>query len=135
MKSKTHNFKLIADHHDRDIIFGSIYFHNLNREVEFMFKSTFDIDMRSFDGHSQFDRIDVDIKWIEFDHGAEQSTITLNERNMKMIKQMIVDKINNAPESFGVDFEDEDLHWNDDEPTIFNTIYSGYPSRIHCDKF
>ena len=135
MKTRTHNFKLIADHHDLDIIFGSIYFHNLNREVEFMFKSTFDIDMRSFDGHSQFDRIDVDIKWIEFDHGAEQSTITLNERNMKMIKQMIVDKINDAPESFGVDFEDEDLHWNDDEPTIFNTIYSSYPSRIHCDKF
>jgi hypothetical protein len=49
---------------------------------------------------------------------------------MKMIKQMIVDKINDAPESFGVDFEDEDLHWNDDEPTIFNTIYAGYPSRV-----
>ncbi len=130
MKSKTHNFTLIAECHDHDTIFGSIYWHNLNREIEFLFEAKFDIDKRSFDGHSKFKCIDVDMNWIEFDHGSKQSTITLNERNLNLIKEMICDKINDAPESFGIDFDDEDLRWNNDQPTIYNTIYSGYPSRV-----
>ena len=90
----------------------------------------FDIWSGSWDRNGTFDDVSVKITKIErFDCDGDDVIIKpLNERNMKRIEQMILDEIHSDYERFGMDMDDFD--WNDDEPTIWNTLYSGYPSRV-----
>lgn len=89
-----------------------------------------DIDTSSFDGDGIFEKINVEITNISWclNDGDVIEHCTLNERNTKRIHEMIENAINDDPERFGVDIDD--LHWNDHEPSIFNTIYSGFPNRV-----
>jgi hypothetical protein len=132
---KSNNLKIMIELHKENIAFGSLYLKNMNREIEVQFDIEFDIDLRSFDGHSRFNRIDVEFKYFEIDKGAEFKPFFIKEQNIELLKKMCVDLINEDPESFGVDFEDSDLNWNNDQPSTMSTIYSGYPSRVNANKF
>jgi hypothetical protein len=138
-KIEKRNWKLIdVEHFDGESSgrgYGSIFTGEKRDQILFWFD--YDIDIRSFDGDGCFERVDVKIYDVEHDDPSRCWKIQLNDRNIKLICETIESAIAENPESFGIDFEryDDELVWNNDEPTIWNTIYSGYPSRIHCDKF
>jgi hypothetical protein len=138
-KIEKRNWKLIdVEHFDGESSgrgYGSIFTGEKRDQILFWFD--YDIDIRSFDGDGCFERVDVKIYDVEHDDPSRCWKIQLNDRNIKLICETIECGIAENPESFGIDFEkyDDELVWNNDEPTIWNTIYSGYPSRIHCDKF
>ena len=129
------NWKLIdVEHFDGTSSgkgYGSIFTGKKRDVIVFWFD--YDIDIRSFDGDGCFQSVDVKIYDVEHDDPERGWKIQLNDRNIKLICETLESEIAVDPESFGIDFEkyDDDLRWNDDEPSF----YSGYPSRIHCDKF
>jgi hypothetical protein len=138
-KMENKNWKLIdVEHFDGTSSgkgYGSIFTGEKRDVIVFWFD--YDIDIQSFDGDGCFERVDVKIYDVEHDDPERCWKIQLNDRNIKLICETLESEIAVDPESFGIDFEyfNDELHWNDDEPTLMNTIYSGYPSRIHCDKF
>lgn len=138
-KIEKRNWKLIdVEHCDGTSSgrgYGSIFTGQKRDEILIQFD--YDIDMRSFDGNGCFESVDVKIYDVEHNDPSRCWKIQLNDCNIKLICDVLENAIGSDPESFGIDFEywNDELCWNDDEPTIMNTIYSGYPSRISCDKF
>lgn len=90
----------------------------------------FEFEIYGWDRSGTFNDITITIKKIERFNwdGDDVQMKPLNERNMKRIKNMIENDIHADYERYGIDLED--YAWDDDEPTIWNTIYSGYPSRV-----
>lgn len=108
---------------------GDIEMFNTNHRSMFI-DFTFWIDSSSWDRNGSFDNIEITIENVSWglDNGDLIENCVLNDRNIKRIEKMIENAINEDPERFGMDMDDFD--WDDDEPTIWNTLYSGYPSRV-----
>jgi hypothetical protein len=132
---KNRNFRLELEHHGDFTGYATIHFGEDRPQMIFSFD--YDIDFSSFDGESQFSRVDArlsNFEWLDDRHGFRN----ISKKNIKILCEIIERVVGEDPESWGVDWEkyEDDLNWNDhEEPTILNTIYSGYPSRISADKF
>jgi hypothetical protein len=138
-KIEKRNWKLIdVEHFDGTSSgrgYGSIFTGENRDQIIFWFD--YEIDIRSFDGRGCFDSVFVKIYDVEHDDPSRCWKIQLNDRNVNLICDVLQNAIGSDPSSFGIDFDDwnDEFRWDDDEPTIWNTLYSGYPSRISCDKF
>ena len=123
---KKRNWTLEIEHFQNDEGFGTIKF---NGRTDLLFQFDFDINTRSHDGNGRFDDIDVKVHSFEFDDERNHK-VQINKRNINLLCSLIEEIINDDVTAFGFDFDDHDELMFDEEPTIWSTMYSGFPSRV-----